>query len=280
MLIGHPQLPAAVSRLIEVLIRTYDGNRLLNQLLCDRGRVVFGYVVCYLAVSPTSGSAGVTLGAVQAICRLTGLCSAGRAAAMLAAMRFGGYVVAETDPGDGRKRRLMPSDKLLAEQCRQWTHHYEAMLPVLPRAAEVLPRIRDRNFYIAMQRQLGQHYLAGFRMLDQVPALAPLAESNAGLLIMAGLMNRHMNAGGRGEPIPVSISAIARRFGVARSHVRHMLLLAETGGLLTRSTDRSVIVLPALTQAVLRFFAVLFLWFDGCGARALAEMRDDPPGRP
>ncbi len=278
-LCAHPALPDAVAGLLQSLIDNYDGNRLLNQVLSDRGRIMVGLYVCFLALHPRPGDDGVTQSAVQALCRQTGLCSPGRVGALMGLMRFGGFIISETDRADRRKRRLMPSPKLLDEHRRRWTSNYDAMRAVLPGATTVLTQIRTQRFRDALLSELGAHYLAGFRPLAHAPALASVADSNAGLLIVAGILlrQRRRSACPQSDPIPISISAVARRFAVARSHVRNVLTQAEAAGLLVRSADGAgVVTLPALDTSIHRFFAALFLLFDRCGARALVAAGSAP----
>src|SRR4051794_8064217 len=113
---AHPRLRAAVGAFASSLIELYEGNALLNALLGDRGRVMVGFFVLYLDAHRLPGSTerGATLGAVQALCRATALCRAGRAASVLAAMRFGRYVTQKRDPNDYRRRILVPTQRLFA----------------------------------------------------------------------------------------------------------------------------------------------------------------------
>lgn len=88
---AHPALEGVVAEHARSLIDIYEGNALLNTLLCDRGRVLVGLFLLYLEVLPLPGTneRGATLSAVQALCRRTQICSPGRTASVLAAMRFG-----------------------------------------------------------------------------------------------------------------------------------------------------------------------------------------------
>jgi hypothetical protein len=47
----HPQFPAALRFLAAGLVDIYDGNRLLNPVLNDRGRLVLSFMVFYLHFS-------------------------------------------------------------------------------------------------------------------------------------------------------------------------------------------------------------------------------------
>ena len=272
---AHPALMGAVAEFARSLIDTYEGNALLNTVLCDRGRVLVGFFLLYLEVLPLPGTSvpGATLSTVQALCRLTRLCSPGRTASVLAAMRFGGYIVPRTDPADHRRRFLVPTQKLVAAHQQRWVRQFEAMAPVFPGAILVPALLESRAFRTAFLHQLGTYFLAGFRVLDHAPVLAKLAESNAGLLMMSSLVLRQLtNEGPPGGALPISISALSRRFCVSRAHIRNMLVISEAAGLLAHAPgSESVVVLPALTEAIIQFYSVVFILFHRCAAGALGE---------
>lgn len=269
---AHPRLPRAVGSFVTSLIEIYQGNRLLNTVLCDRGRVIIGLFVIYLDVLPLPGTEtrGATLGAVQALSLRSGLCSPGRAAAVLAALRFGGCIAPERDPLDQRRRLLVPTPKLRALYHQRWALLFEAMAPIFAGAAAVPARLQLDTFRTAFMRQLGMDFLAGFRLLHHVPVLSELVESNAGLLILGNLVVRHLTGACRpGDPVPVSVSALARRFCVSRAHVRNLLASTERAGLLLRvAGSEKVIPHPALSEAILQFFGALFIVMHRTAAAA------------
>jgi hypothetical protein len=283
---AQPALPRAAAEFAASLIDTYQGNTLLNALLCDRGRVMLGLYVLYLEALPFPGNeerggeaVGATLGTVQSLCRETGLCSVGRVASVLAAMRFGGYIAVRTDPLDHRRRILAPTEKLVEVSRQHWTQQFTAMVLIFPGAAPVPARLRSREFRTAFLRELGVPYFAGFRVLGHVPVLEVLAESNAGLLLLSSLWLRQLASESQPVPaMPISVSALAQRFCVSRAHVRNMLAAAASRGLLAREHGSdNVFVLPALTEALLQFYGVLFLLFDRCAARAQGQLAQLAP---
>lgn len=271
----HPAMQRAVTEHAAWLIENYSGNVLLNMLLCDRGRLIVGLFVAYLGVLPSPGTttSGVTLTAVQKLCQQTRLCSAGRAAALLAAMRFGGYVSPVSDPEDRRRRVLAPTAKLIGLQTESWSRLFASMAPLLPEPAFVPRALQRPAFRTGFLHALGSHFLGGFRLLDHVPVLAPLAESNAGLLVLVSLALPHIKGENRpGEPTAVSISALSRRFCISRAHLRKLLLGAESAGLIASSPQANVVVvLPSLPEAVLTFYAVLFVFYHRCANTAARD---------
>lgn len=268
----RPELADAVAAFIASLVENYSGDAMLNKLVCDRGRKLITLFVLYLEVLPLPGTntTGATLSAVQALCRQTSICSPGRAAAILAAMRFGGYIAPRVDPEDHRRRILVPTPKLLALHQQQWVIQFEAMAHLFPESALAPALLQTQAYRTAFLHELGTFFLAGFRVLDHAPALIELAESNAGLLLMSSLALRQLTGEGRpGETLPISISALARRFFVSRAHVRNMLLICERAGLLRRAQrSEDVVILPALTEALIQCYGAMFILFDRCAAGA------------
>lgn len=109
-MIAHPGFPLALARLAGGMTSLYSGNRLLNRLLSDRGRNFFGLLLLYLDALPASEGGGLTSARLAALCTATGLCSRGRAKAMLALMSWGGYVA----PAASAALRALPMETLPA----------------------------------------------------------------------------------------------------------------------------------------------------------------------
>jgi DNA-binding GntR family transcriptional regulator len=76
------------------------------------------------------------------------------------------------------------------------------------------------------------------------------------------------------QPVTISISALARHFGVSRGHVRKWLTDAADGGYIARSgaDDSAIAVLPPLHAAVENFFGNAFLFMRDCARRAFDEV--------
>lgn len=271
-----PRLAEAVSACASSLIEGYDGNVLLNALLGDRGRLLIGLFVLYLDVHPLPGATerGATLTAVQRLCQDAQLCSAGRVASVLCAMRFGGYLASRPDPDDQRRRVLVPTDRLLSVYHTHWTSQFRAMALIFPHAADVPGLLADPAYHRAFLGHLGAAFLGGFRALRHAPALGAVAESTAGILILSDVALHALGGTSPpGEPTVISISCLSRRFCVSRAHIRNVLAVAEAAGLLRYGRVEAVIILPALVQALVSFYGALFLLFERCAADALAELQ-------
>jgi DNA-binding GntR family transcriptional regulator len=72
------------------------------------------------------------------------------------------------------------------------------------------------------------------------------------------------------RPVPVSISALARRFSVSRPHVLKLIRDAATEGLIERAGPNGdrVVIRPRLSEAAQNFFATMYLLFADCARDA------------
>jgi DNA-binding GntR family transcriptional regulator len=78
--------------------------------------------------------------------------------------------------------------------------------------------------------------------------------------------------------VPISLSALAQRFGGSRVHVRTLLRVAEAVGLIERSGEGGsrVLLRPRLVAAAETFFASAFLFLAHCALRAGEETGTNP----
>ncbi len=274
----HPKFSDAARMMMRDVIAIYDGNRILNQVMNDRGRVVFGALAFYLHFSRDSGdpASGLTAARMKALCAETGLCSTGRGAAMLLLMRYAGYLAPDPEDRSGRLHRLIPTERMFESQRQRISGHLRAMSLLLPEGTEGLANLHREDFIASMARQFGGSFRAGFRILDTSPTLYPLVERNAGLMILFSLYlasdaQADMTSD---QPAAISIAALARRFGVSRPHVLKLLRDAEALGFVSRGgpNGEQILIRPALANAALDFIATIFLFLGQCVRNAREEM--------
>jgi hypothetical protein len=273
----HPQFEAACRATAGGMVELYEGNRLLNTVVNDRGRLVIGYLVLYLhfGTQDNDPRSGLTLSRLKTICVEQGICSAGRAEALVAVMRLFGYLEPAPDAADRRVRRLVPTEKLIATYQQRWERVMAALGRIRPEADAALTAIRRIEFVSALVRQYTEHFLAGIRIMDHSPDLMLFTDRNAGLMVAFSLLLDSCDDGFTPtRPVTVSISALSRRFGVSRVHVRKMLRDAVEQGFIARpdGDDGPILVQPHLTQATQTFFATIFLFNAHCIGAALEEI--------
>lgn len=273
----HPQFEAACRAMSSGVVELYQGNRLLNTVVNDRGRIVIGFISLYLhfGMQENDPRSGLTLSRLKAICVEQDVCSAGRAEALVAVMRLFGYLEPAPDAADRRVRRLVPTEKLIASYQERWERVMAALGRIRPEGNAALAAIRRIEFVSALVRQFTEHFLAGIRIIDHSPDLTLFTDRNAGLMVAFSLLLDSCDDGFTpARPVTVSISALSRRFGVSRVHVRKMLRDAADEGFIARpeGEEGPVVIQPKMTQATHTFLATIFLFVAHCADTALDEV--------
>jgi hypothetical protein len=272
---ARPGFEQAVRTSAAGLIAMYQGGHLLNWLMDDRGRLLFAYFALYLDASrdPVDPSSGLTPTRMRTLVAEHGICSPGRATAMLSLMRFSGYLAPDIQVVDRRQRRLVATDKLRGLLRERWQLHFSAMAPLMPDGAAILAVLDDPAATRAMVVQMVERFRAGFRFITHAPGLGLFGERNGGLFILMRLIT----AGEPGDsvppsrPVPISMAALARRFRVSRPHVLKLMRDAADGGFIERvgADGSQVMIRPQLAEATQIFFATMYLFFADCAREAM-----------
>ncbi len=269
---AHPKFEEAWRHVAVSLIRQYRGTRLLNGLINDCGRNAITVLALYLhrTAAPGDARSGLSVGRMKAICADQNIASPGRIEALIMMMRAFGFVRPLPDGGDRRVRRLEPTERLIAILHERWDTVLGAMTPMFPEAGHARAALADAAFERALVQRFGEHFLSGFRLMDDPETIGLFGQRNGGLAVAFSLVT----VGAAHEPAPVSISALARQFGVSRVHVRKMLRDAVAAGYLAWPDGRAteIVVLPPLVEAVQNFFANAFLFMRRCANEASDEL--------
>ncbi|MFG1404761.1 hypothetical protein V5F80_01625 [Xanthobacter sp. VTT E-85239] len=281
----QPGFSVAVDQAMRGLTGMYRGHLLPNRILNDRGRLALALCTLYLHHEPDENGVGVTVTRLSNLCQDTGVCSRGRAKAMILLMRWAGFLevgrTSDIRAQSGRIRPLVPTQRLLDEHTRRWAIMSGALAHINPLGSLILAGLDNPDFLSALIRQLGRRYMTGVRLLDTARALALFAERDGGLM-MAFLLAAAANdalAAGSDAPPAVSISALARGCHVSRAHVLKLAREAEAEGLLRRlpGFEGGIMATSALHAGIEDFFAAGFSVLMSCGRDALAEIEDRTP---
>lgn len=277
LILAHPMFPQVMAKAVKTLVDAYDGNRLLNRILNDRERSVFALMALYLHSTPDAAGRGLTAGRIIELCRETGLCSRGRAKAMLVLMRWGGYLAPcpdPTGPTDRRQRPLVPTQQFLDMQMARWRGNFEAISLMDACGSAALARLDDPVFRTELIRTMVARFRAGTRLLDYAPALNLFASRDGGMLIAFQLL-LSAPPGDTFPPqgvISVAVAELGRRFHVSRAHVLKLLRDAESAGLIERlpGPPSGLRLSPMLRESLCCFFAGVFLALSEGANNALA----------
>jgi hypothetical protein len=172
-------------------------------------------------------------------------------------------------------RRLEPTERLIAILHERWGTVLGALTPIFPEAGRARAALSDETFERALVQRFGAYYLSGFRLMDDAETMGLFGQRNGGLIIAFSLATAgEPDDFARRVPVPISISALARQFGVSRVHVRKMLRDAAAAGYVAWPDSRGseILVLPPLYEAVQGFFANAFLFMRHCANEAFNEL--------
>jgi hypothetical protein len=265
-----PGFQQAMLSAMQSNLALYAGDRRRNLLVNDRARLILGTLALHLYWAPLPGQsgAGLTTSRVREFATRTGLCSPNRAAAMIALMRWGGYLERDDRAADGRMRLLAPTEKLLALHRARWTRMLEAAGCALPIAAEASRRVEEPGFVPVFAVAQTRGFLGGFRFLANSPEVRPFMDRDCAALILFAVLVAQED----GSAPPASVSGLARRFGVSRPHVAKLLRDAESAGLIAA---REPAALNRLARNSLeRFLATNFLFNEACAKATLSALDD------
>jgi hypothetical protein len=271
---ARPDFPLYAVRITRAFIDQYVGNRFLNLISNDRGRMQVAHAVLYLhfARDPNDPASGLTSSRLKAFCAQHNMCSPGRTGAMLAVMRMSGHVVDAPAVKDRRIKLLMPTAKLLDTFLTRWISYFDALAEMMPETAGIARAARESDAFVQTYvRFVVGYYLAGHKLMEHVPQLNVFADANAGMLIFLSLFAA---AGEDGPPsgertVQMPISELARRFGVSRAHVKQVLRGAQDRGMLRIDDGNGIRLMPQLFDAAYQLLSAMFALELHTGLRAL-----------
>jgi len=274
---ADPRIEAAMRHSVNRSMAYYDAAPVMHRNLKDVGRFVLGVVALYL-----DATGGLTHRRLRDLSGQTGLISTGAATALLLRLRLIGYVApAETLP-NGATRLYRPTSAMITAFRERFRIELEACAMIDPRIASVIERLDEPQVFPNLMAVLGADAINAARHpRPDAASIDRLALRTAGMLIMFHLM-QSADQGGAFPPVgeaQVSVSSLARRYEVSRSHVLTILREAEEMGLIVRLGEGRWRLEPQLGEVFRTFYAVLYLGAIK-GARAAQAAMAGDRGRP
>jgi len=281
-LAAHPAMPAAFRSYAANFTAHLENRPLLNLIVSDRGRVLMAWMALYFdaGYDPAVAGSGLTVNRFKTACHDSGLCSRGRAAAMLGIMRFAGHIEPAHQMRKGYPLRLIPTEKLRATFRHRIESAFRAMAHMLPEAATGLHHLGNPDFERAFVKSTCDGFLAGPRPITFAPAMEPLAEAKAGFAILLALVASATSQGvPTDEPLSVPLSRLSDRYAVSRAQAKELLLTAERHRLLLPAggETRAYYLSDDLRRGMFLMLAAFFLLAvrgirDGAAAALPASM--------
>jgi hypothetical protein len=278
-LAAHPDMPAALRALCAGAVDLFERSRLLNIIVSDRARLVMGWLAVYLdaGYQPGNPLSGLTVNRYKMQCAATGLCSQGRAAAMLGLMRFAGHLEPAARTARGQPLRLVPTEKLIGIMRDRWRVAFSALAHVRAEGNSGLALLHHPLFPRMFVRAAADLFFARERATEHGPGVQLFVDRKAGLVV---LMNMMMSAAPGDDmppsgPMSVSVAALARRFAVSRAQIKDILQSAVAAGLLAPAgpDPSTYLIAPQLRHDILHFFAAVLALVADAIAAAEADMR-------
>lgn len=270
---ADPRIGAAMRHSVTRSVAYYDAALVMHRNLKDVSRFVLGVVALYL-----DATGGLTHRRLRELSGQTGIISTGTATALLLRLRLIGYVTPAEVLPNGAIRLYRPTAAMVTAFRDRLRIELEACVLIDPRISPVLERLDEPEVFPHLMAAMGADAINAARHpRPDTISIDKLSMRSAGMLIMFQLMQE----ADQGEAFPpigeaqVSVSSLARRYEVSRSHVLTILRDAEEMGLITRLGEGRWRLEPALGEVFRTFYAVMYLGIIKAARATQAAMAGD-----
>lgn len=269
---AHPRIDEALRHSVSAALDYFHANQVMHRNVRDIGRLILGVVALYL-----DATGGLTHRRLRALSGQTGVISAGTATAVLFRMRAIGYVHREETGGSGLQRRYVPTPEMVRAFQDRLRFELEAAAMVIDGCGAILPRYEEPGVFRAVIAVMGRETMQAVRNpRPDLDALNRLSVRTAGLLVLFDIVHAADRPGApfaAEAEVEVSVAALARRYEISRSHVLSILRDLSAADFLERlSSDGLWRIKPALRDALLTFFTVIYAGMAGVESEALAAL--------
>lgn len=229
---AHPLFEEAVALLIDGLARLHGDDRRLVRGLFEYDRaVIFMLAICIAMNAREDDPASwLSLAALAEAAPLLGVAPGRRLRRLVEDMRADGYLLEDPMPGDRRRHRLRPSERMLAVD-REWVAAFHEplalMFPLEPRYRAAVAR--DPTYHRDYRRVALSTLTVARETITSHPAVDSFLHQASGARVLASLMQTTRHAADGWSP-PGFYTLIAERSATTRVHVRNMLRAAERCG--------------------------------------------------
>jgi hypothetical protein len=254
---ADPRLDGAIRHSVLNSLAYHDRAPVMHRNLKDVGRFTLGVMALYL-----DATGGLTHRRLRELSGQTGIISTGAATALLLRLRLIGYVTAAEVLPSGATRLYRPTPAMATAFRDRLRFELEAATRFDPRITDILDRLDEPEVFPTLMATLGTDAAYAARNpREDALAIDRLSMRQAGMLIMFQLMS-DADHGGAFPPqseVSISISGLARRYEVSRSHVLTVLRDAETFGLIRKLDEGRWRLEPAMAEVFKTFYAVIYL---------------------
>jgi len=272
-LLAHPRLNEARRVCLDAFLTLYEGDRQAMRLIGDAARfLVFNnLIVLHAGYDVDRPETWPTIGRMKAVLQMYGISSDRAVDTLLSRLRDLGFLETAPFESDGRVRLLRPTENALVHD-RDWlVAHYAPLTVLYPERDYSRIMNREPAFQLLHRRvSVGFVPLSAMLMSGREEFLFFFSHAG-GVMIEAAILRAAMDSED-GTHADVSFAAMAKRFGLARSHVREVLRGAEAIGLvkLHGRGGQRVEILPRFWSAHAHSMAIGLYLHDMIYAKAVA----------
>lgn len=267
---SHPGFPDVARAMAGQEAPASAGSGLVGIAMRDANKMTSALLALYLDATP----GGLTHARLDALSDLAGVGGRTRAHALLAYMRFLGYIEPDPTPRDGRERRYRPTTRMRDAFRRYFIDRLVILLPLTPEAGPIIDRLTQDEDFTAFMAILGEGLviMGMLHRLNTGPSLDVFSRRRSGLLTLWRLL---LSAPPEAEWPPrqrfrISAIDLARKGGVARSHIQRLLRDGAAAGLLEVDEEGWVRATPLLCSEVNTYVAILAIGLGHCCREMLA----------
>lgn len=228
----HPRFGDAVSLLVDRLAELYGNDRRLVRELFEYDRAVtFMLAVCIaMGEREDDPASWLTLARLAEGAALMGIGPVRRIRRFVEEMRADGHLLETAMPGDRRRHRLRPTERMLAVD-RQWLAAFHAPLALLvPDEPRYRAAVAEDPDYHRRYRTASMSTLAVARAtMVEHPAVDSFLHQAGGVRILATLLRSGRGKDG-GWSDPGFFALAAERSATTRVHVSTLLRAAMAAG--------------------------------------------------
>jgi hypothetical protein len=236
-IVNHPRLAEARAVFLDRFLALYGGDPYTVRLLIESGRFLVYHIVGILdaAVDPARRETWLTVTRLKQEMSLFGLASDRHIDGLIQRLCSAGFMEIMPAEQDRRVRILKPTEKLKSHD-RDWLAAHIAPLAVLYPEHDYRPVMQhDRPFHGLYRRVSVPFMPLGASLLLSLPDTMLFFNHAAGAVLQAALLHAAMAAPDYPDAA-MPYADIGERLGVSRTHVRKLLIAAETTGLVKLHT--------------------------------------------
>jgi DNA-binding MarR family transcriptional regulator len=247
-IVRHPHFAAARKVYVDNFVDLYDGNPFLVRLLVETGRfaVFLMTVVREASHDPARRETWLTIGRLQREMAAFGLASERHVGQLVDRLCEVGLIELRPSPCDRRIKTLHATETARGHD-RAWLATSFAPLAISYPRHDYAPVLRrDPQFHRRYRRAGAPLLRLGARLMRAAPDMNLFFTYAGGYMLLAALLQAAMAGDQLNAALPYAHAG--ERFGVSRTQVRRLLVLAAEAGLvrLHARGGRRVEILPRL----------------------------------